>query len=133
MSLVRYTRNDPFFSILDDVQGFLAPLQTFSTTADNKRHRVNTFDDRTEVSIAAPGIARDSFTVNLEGDTLTIGYKTTESDDSYFTKDSYTRSWKVDRGTTAEDISATHTNGVLTVTVVKATTDSESTTNIPIN
>ena len=130
MSLVRYTRNDPFFNIFDE---FLTPFQSFSTATDSRRHRVETFDDRTEVSIAAPGSTRESFTVNLEGDTLTVGYKTAENVDTYFTKDSYTRSWKVDRGTTAEDISASHTNGVLTVTVTKTTTDTDSTTNIPIN
>lgn len=128
-NLIRYTNNDPFFGIFDD---FFRPTTTRTPTLTNRQTRVQNFDDRTEISIAAPGLAQSSFNVDLSNNTLSVGYDAAEDDDTYFTKNSYSRSWRVNEGTTPDDVAATYENGVLTVTVTR-TEASTTTTSIPVN
>jgi HSP20 family molecular chaperone IbpA len=94
--------------------------------------RVENFDDRTEISVAAPGVSSESFTVDLNSNTLTVGYTAGDEDDTHFAKNTFTRSWRVQDGTEADDITAAHNNGVLTVTVAVPESTS-TTTSIPVN
>ena len=132
MSLIRYTRNEPFFNILDDF--FPArDYRSFSSFNTDKRVRVQDFDDRTEISVAAPGLDKEAFKVDLVSGVLTVGYATEGDGDTFFTQGSFTRSWRIDRDTTAEDISATYENGVLVVTVNKVSTPESASTTIAVN
>ena len=129
-NLVRYANSDPFFGIFDDFFR-TTPVRTSALTT-NRQVRVENFDDHTEISIAAPGLKQSSFNVDLTNNTLTVGYQAEEGDDTYFTKNSYSRYWRVADGTTAEDITANYTHGILTVTVKKAETTTNK-TSIPVN
>jgi HSP20 family protein len=132
MSLVRYTRNDPFLSIFDD----FFPTSTYKglpTFATDRRVRVQNFDDRTEISVAAPGLVKKAFHVDLASNVLTVRYATEEGADAFFTQNSFSRSWRVDRDTTAEDITAAYENGVLVVTVGKVPGAENVTTTITVN
>ena len=131
MSLVRYARSDPFFNIFDEV--FPRQTSSLSTRTGDRRVRVKNFDDHTQISIAAPGLSKKSFHVDLNESVLTVSYTAEEGDDTYFTKDSFTRSWRVTRGTTAEDILASYESGILFVRVEKATGEGTEATNIPVN
>tara|TARA_R110002020_G_scaffold426702_1_gene636095 strand:+ start:580 stop:978 length:399 start_codon:yes stop_codon:yes gene_type:complete len=130
-NLIRYTNNDPFFGIFD-FDDLFRPTTTRARTLTNRQVRVQDFDEHTEISIAAPGLAQSSFSVDLTNSTLTVGYAATEDDDSYFAKDSYSRAWRVSEATTPEDITATYENGILTVTVVRPEATAAS-TSIPVN
>lgn len=128
-NLVRYTNNDPFFGIFDD---FFRATPVRTPTRTNRQVRVENFDDRTEISVAAPGVSSESFTVDLNSNTLTVGYTAGDEDDTHFAKNAFTRSWRVQDGTEADDITAAHNNGVLTVTVAVPESTS-TTTSIPVN
>lgn len=129
-NLVRYANADPLFGIFED---FFRPTTIARTpTFTNRQVRVEHFDNRTEISVAAPGVAQSSFNVDLSNNTITIGYTAAEDDDTYFTKSSYTRSWRVAEGTTPDDITATYENGILMVTIARPEVDT-TTTSIPVS
>ena len=132
MCLIRYTRNEPFFNILDDF--FPArDHRNFSSFNTDKHVRVQDFDDRTEISVAAPGLNKEVFKVDLANSVLTVGYTTEGDTTPFFTQGSFSRSWRVDREATSEDVSATYENGVLVVTVNKVATPEASVTSITVN
>tara|TARA_Y100000034_G_scaffold132292_1_gene194919 strand:+ start:9414 stop:9827 length:414 start_codon:yes stop_codon:yes gene_type:complete len=122
-NLIRRTNDswltEPFAAFFDD---FFSPTTTFTTTprTRDKNVRVKDFEDRFEISLAAPGIPKEDFEIQLQGNTLSIGYKQTdEQDTSYFAGESFSRSWTVPNGTTAKSIIASHKDGVLTIGVKK--------------
>jgi HSP20 family protein len=132
MSLIRYTGADPFFGIFDD----FFPISTqknLSTFTGDRRVRVQQKGDATEISVAAPGLTKDAFQVDLSTTTLTVKYVPPEGGDTFFAQEQFSRQWRVDPGTTGEDVSATYENGVLVVTVKRVGCSPSDTTTITIN
>ena len=122
---------EPLTTFFDD---FFSPTTTFTTIprARDKNVRVKDFEDRFEIDIAAAGVPKEDFEIQLRGNTLSIGYEQAkEQDISYFAGESFNRSWVVPTGTTAKDIVAAHKNGVLTIGVKKDDPKKDSIT-IPI-
>ena len=132
MSLIRYTRNDPFFNLLDEFFP-VSNYRNFSSFNTDKRVRVQNFDDRTEISVAAPGLDKSAFKVDLASGALTVSYEVEEGTEAFFAQSSFSRSWRVDRDTTADDISATYENGVLVVSVNKVTGADNAAATITVN
>lgn len=84
------------------------------------------------IEVAAPGMEKDDFKIEVEKDTLTISSKavsdtkeeTTDENETKFRKrefnyKEFTRSFKLPESINTEDIEATYTNGVLRVTLPK--------------
>lgn len=81
------------------------------------------------VELAAPGLAKENFSIEVEEDTLKIAAKqveekTEESDDSLFKRrefnyKSFERSFILPENINTEDIQANYDNGVLRVTLPK--------------
>ncbi|MCX7985810.1 MAG: Hsp20/alpha crystallin family protein [Bacteroidales bacterium] len=101
-------------------------LRTWSTSsvpavniAENK--------DEYRIEVAAPGLDKDDFKVNIEDDTLTISankeVKKEEKDETYtrreFSYTSFSRSFNLPDTVDSEKIKAEHKNGVLTIYVPK--------------
>ena len=133
MNIIRRNNNswlaEPFTNFFDDI--FPTTPTVFTTNRTDKNVRVKEFETHSEISVAAPGISKEDFSIELQNGMLTVGYAQAGDDISYFTNDSFTRSWTVPAATTAKDITATHENGVLTVSVQKGKLKKEGTT-IPI-
>ena len=128
MSLIRYTRNDPFFNVFEEF------FRTVSRrTTQDQSVRVRDLEGQTQISVAAPGLSKDSFQISLNEEVLAVTYSAQETDDTYFVKDSFSRSWRVARGTTSEDVSAAYEDGILTVSVSKPIATEASTFSIPVN
>ena len=80
-----------------------------------------------ELAVAAPGLKKESFTVNVENNTLTIGYKDetkTEGTTDIYTRQefgftAFERSFKLPKTVNTDQIQATYTNGILNVTLPK--------------
>jgi len=135
MSLIRYTRNtDPLLSILDDffpTFNYRTP-QTLTTTPRSRRVRVNDTDTHTTISVSAPGLSKDDFTVTLTDGVLTVGYDTDEAADKYFTRGAFSQSWRLAKNLVSEDIAADYENGILIVKVAKTTESAAETATIPV-
>jgi|7_EtaG_2_1085326.scaffolds.fasta_scaffold74700_2 HSP20 family protein len=132
MSLIRYTRNDPFFNVFEEFFPTVSRRTTPRTTQDQSV-RVRDLEGQTQISVAAPGLSKDSFQISLNEEVLAVTYSAQETDDTYFVKDSFSRSWRVARGTTSEDVSAAYEDGILTVSVSKPIATEASTFSIPVN
>jgi len=83
----------------------------------------------TRIAVAAPGVPKENFTVDFSDQVLKVGVCADTTDNTFVTE-SFQRSWRLPAGTTAEDVTATHQDGVLVVMVNKTT---PQTTNIPVN
>jgi len=83
--------------------------------------------DEYRIEVAAPGLDKDDFKVNIEDDTLTISAnkeeKKEEKDETYtrreFSYTSFSRSFNLPDTVDSEKIKAEHKNGVLTIYVPK--------------
>ncbi|MCX7985777.1 MAG: Hsp20/alpha crystallin family protein [Bacteroidales bacterium] len=83
--------------------------------------------DEYRIEVAAPGLDKDDFKVNVENDTLTISankeVKKEEKDETYtrreFSYTSFCRSFNLPDTVDGEKIKAEHKNGVLTIYVPK--------------
>jgi HSP20 family protein len=82
------------------------------------------------LEVAAPGLQKEAFTVNLENNTLTVAYRheapadaTAAPADHYTRKEfgvsAFSRSFKLPATVNAEQIQATYTNGILTIDLPK--------------
>jgi len=126
MTLVRYNQNDfgnlwrtpsIFDNAFEDLLwGVLPTKQKSSSTV-----RVRDLDDHSEISIAAPGLSKEDFDVSLKNEHLTVSYEKSIGDNPrLFSKQAFSRSWSVPRGTKMKDISAKYNAGILTVSVKKS-------------
>lgn len=102
--------------------------ETFSNPAVNIIENLPSF----VIELAAPGMHKENFSIEVEKDTLKISAKSVldEKTDSKENEDSqfrvrefnykeFTRSFKLPENINAEDIHANYTNGILSITVPK--------------
>ena len=83
--------------------------------------------DNYQIELAAPGLSKEDFNVNLDGDTLTISAERSnekkEENVRYTRKEfryqSFSRSFTLPETVNSEDIQATYENGVLQLTLPK--------------
>ena len=131
MTLVKFGKEqknypvNPFFndvySILND--SFLNERVAARVPAVNIAESENEF----EVSLAAPGLKKDDFKINLEKDVLSVSAekKTETTDESKkFTKreysyQSFSRSFTLPESADHSKIDAAYTDGILTLTIAK--------------
>jgi len=77
-------------------------------------------EDRTEISIAAPGIKKEDFSISFKENVIEISYnQSTEENPRVFSTRAFSRSWTVPDGTKSKDVSAKYDAGILTVSIKK--------------
>lgn len=80
-----------------------------------------------ELAVAAPGLKKEAFTVTVENNTLTIGYKDEPKADAnaaVYTRQefgftAFERSFKLPKTVNTDQIQATYTDGILHLTLPK--------------
>lgn len=98
------------------------------------RANVSKSDNGYAIQLAAPGYSRDDFNITVENNTLTVSstVETPEVILSYTTREysysSFSRSWSLPKGVTADNISARYDAGVLTVMVPTLTSEEATVT-----
>lgn len=93
------------------------------------RANIRDFDDRFEIELAAPGFAKEQFSVTAEDRTLIVSGKYVASTETEqpagriarreFSTASFERRFTLPRNVDTDQIGATYTNGILTVTLPK--------------
>ena len=126
MTLVRYNQNDfgnlwrtpsIFDNAFEDLLWGVLPTRQKSPSTV----QVRDLDDHTEISIAAPGLDKGDFDVSLKNEHLTVSYeKSIDDNPRLFSKQAFSKSWSVPRGTKMKDVSAKYNAGILTVSVKKS-------------
>ncbi|HYG38351.1 MAG TPA: Hsp20/alpha crystallin family protein [Cytophagales bacterium] len=127
MSLIRRS-NDFFPSFFDGFgKDFFDDLMPFNS--NQSLPAVNIMDKENEyrIEVAAPGLKKEDFKVNMEGNILTVqSEKETrkeENNEKYarreFGYSSFTRSFTLPEGTDAENVNASYNDGILSIQVPK--------------
>lgn len=84
-------------------------------------------DDSFAIEVAAPGLKRDQFNINIEEDVMTISYEDStneeEKGDNYtrkeFTKSSFLRRFTLPETVNADKVDAKYKDGILHITLPK--------------
>lgn len=141
MSLVKWKNNNSLFPSLssvvdnffnDDDRFFLTPFNGKSVPAVN----VKTTESTYEVEVAAPGMAKEDFNIEVESGVLYISSEKEDSSEEkkedYYRKEfsysSFNRSFLLPEGVTEDDIKANYKDGVLCVSIPKPETEEETST-----
>ena len=122
----------PLHTFFDDVFSrdlFDGPFSTFSNTGTSiPAVNIKETKENFEVEVAAPGMTKDDFKIELKGNTLTIFSEKsneTEQEDSRFTRrefsyQSFNRSFNLPKETVdTENIQARYENGLLKLAIPK--------------
>lgn len=116
----------PWDSLLGWPESFATPhfrLKTIQVPSVNIREADNLY----EISLAAPGLKKEDFKIDVEGDMLTISAETKdeteEKEDSYtrkeFSYNSFTRSFTLPEWVKKDSIQANYNDGLLKLTLPK--------------
>ena len=116
------TRRGTFFdSFFDD---FLDAPKTTVRNAISDRTlptmRTSEHDDHFEISLVAPGLIKEDFTISLEGRNLTVSFEAgDEEGERTIDYSSFTKSWTLPEGTSEKDVEAEYVSGILTLNISK--------------
>jgi|10_taG_2_1085330.scaffolds.fasta_scaffold07069_5 HSP20 family protein len=125
-----------FGSILDDFF-FSDPLAKRPPSADDDQVKVRSFEDRHEISIAAPGLKKSDFNIQLKADKLTISYDACDEQEAEtsrsFSTMAFSRSWSLAKGIIPDGIKAKYNAGVLKVIVARPEDEVPAEHSIKIN
>lgn len=107
---------DDFFKPWNDWMGMGRSITTPAVNiAENKNHF--------EVTVAAPGLKKNDFNIDIEGNMLTISCEKEEKDERYTRKEynytSFSRSFTLPDEVIKDKIEAAYVDGVLHITLPK--------------
>lgn len=123
-TLVRYNQLPTFFNPF-----YGRPVvNRYQNTSPNVP-AVNVKENETSfvLALAAPGLKKEDLKINVEKNTLTIGYQSEQKDEETtdnftrheFSFNSFERSFRLPKNVNADEIKATYTDGILTVDLPK--------------
>ncbi|MDT0554578.1 Hsp20/alpha crystallin family protein [Patiriisocius hiemis] len=126
MKVINSTKNGWFPSIFDDIfmenRLDIPNYEKFSSPAVNISENFTNFI----IEVAAPGLEKSDFTIEVEEDVLTIAVtkETEKENDTKFTRKefdftNFKRTFSLPESSNKEEIKATYVNGLLTVTIEK--------------
>lgn len=132
MTLVRFNQPGSMFPYRNLLNGMLNDFSNFSG-ADSRASipavNVQETKEAFQLDVAAPGLQKEHFSVNVNGRILTISAESKQenngSEDSKWTRKefgytSFARSFTLPEAVRADAIAAKYENGILSVTVPKA-------------
>lgn len=116
-------------SLVDEFLNYELPANWNRNWAASNVPAVNIVEGKEEfrIEVAAPGLNKEDFKINLDNDTLTISankeVKHEENDEKYTRKEfsytSFSRSFTLPETINSEKIEAVHKDGILTIHVPK--------------
>jgi len=128
--MIPMLRNKRFLPAFEDDffgKDFLADI--FDSSANKSIPEVNVIENAEEfkIDVAAPGLAKDDFKIDLHNNVLTISsekeVKNLEEKEKYvrreFSYSSFLRSFSLPESVNQEKISAQHKDGILTLVIPK--------------
>ena len=126
MTIIRWHNRPMFSSMLNEM------MDRNLTTGFEKNcgcvPATNILEDEKqyEIQLAAPGMKKEDFNLNVENNVLSVSYEKKEDEkqeDSYlrreFGMDSFTRSFSIPKTTDGEKISARYEQGILFISIPK--------------
>ena len=123
-TLARYNQSPAFFN---PFYGRPVINRYYNTTPNVPAVNVKETETAFVLELAAPGLKKENLKINVEKNTLTIGYqseqKNEETTDKFtrqeFAFNSFERSFRLPKNVNADEIKAAYTDGILTVELPK--------------
>ena len=104
-------------------------LRSFTATGDRKANALQR--ERALEPSSTPGVSREELQVSVEKSLLTVAYNRSEDSDSL--TESFKRSWRLGPELDGEKVSATYTNGILSLSVPRRETPQVQARRVEIN
>ena len=130
MSTLIRTNTFPTNSLFDSL---FDPFFATATTPIKRTFTTNTHvsneDDKYIISVAAPGLDKEDFSISVTDGVLTVS---TEKTVTEFGTSSFTKTWTLPEGTAVEGVTAGYKQGILRVTVPKPEETIPKTTTVTV-
>ncbi len=140
MSLVKFNQYPTFTDLLENIErNFLGRVD--ENSGDIPAVNIKEENDKFVLEMAAPGLKKDDFKINLDNYQLTISAETKdekkEKEDNYtrreFIYNSFSRSFTLPKTIDVEKIRADYKNGVLNLVLPKKEEEAKLTKQIKIS
>jgi HSP20 family protein len=140
MSLVKFNQYPTFTDLLENIErNFLGRVDEY--TGDVPAVNIKEENDKFVLEMAAPGMKKDDFQINLDNYQLTISSEKKEEkkekEDNYtrreFMYSSFSRSFTLPKSIDVEKIKADYKNGILSVVLPKKEEETKLTRQIKIS
>ncbi|UBM62137.1 Hsp20/alpha crystallin family protein [Candidatus Sulfidibacterium hydrothermale] len=140
MSLVKFNQYPTFTDLLENIErNFLGRVDEY--TGDVPAVNIKEEKDKFVLEMAAPGMKKDDFQINLDNYQLTISSEKkeekNEKDDNYtrreFFYSTFSRSFTLPKSVDVEKIKADYKNGILSVVLPKKEEETKLTRQIKIS
>ncbi len=140
MNLVKFNQYPTFTDLLENIErNFLGRVD--ETSGDIPAVNIKEENDKFVLELAAPGMKKDDFKINLDNYQLTISAETKnekkEKEDSYtrreFVYNSFSRSFTLPKTIDIDKIKADYRNGVLDIVLPKKEEEAKLTKQIKIS
>jgi len=118
MWLTTIEREFPVLSenFLKDFFGLASSRQDFSFKT-SERAKAPLKDGKYHLTVVAPGLYRDDFLVELQGNQLIVSYDVSKRDDAVVEQKKYRQVWNIPANTKFADVSASYKQGILTILI----------------
>jgi len=140
MSLVKFNQYPTFTDLLENIErNFLGRVD--ETSGDIPAVNIKEENDKFMLEMAAPGMKKDDFQINLDNYQLTISSEKKEEkkekEDNYtrreFVYSSFSRSFTLPKSIDIEKIKADYKNGILSIVLPKKEEEAKLTKQIKIS
>ncbi len=140
MSLVKFNQYPTFTDLIENLErNFLGRVDEY--TGDVPAVNIKEENDKFVLEMAAPGMKKDDFQINLDNYQLTISSEKKEEkkekDDNYtrreFLYSSFSRSFTLPKSIDVEKIKADYKNGILNIVLPKKEEETKLTRQIKIS
>ncbi|HED37643.1 MAG TPA: Hsp20/alpha crystallin family protein [Ignavibacteria bacterium] len=140
MNLVKFNQYPTFTDLLENIErNFLGRVD--ENSGDIPAVNIKEENDKFVLEMAAPGMKKDDFKINLDNYQLTISAETRdekkEKEDNYtrreFVYNSFSRSFTLPKSIDIEKIKADYRNGVLNIVLPKKEEEAKLTKQIKIS
>ena len=107
-----YNALDSFF---DDI--WVPPPRRRKTEPVDPIYNVIQSKNGYDISIAAPGINKEDFKINVEDDVLEVSYETKDEASTSVALSSFSKVWRLPENADVENIVGTYEQGILTLNI----------------
>lgn len=112
----------PSLDIFDDIFDLSRLQKNWLSSPYDRSPRdalVKEYDDRFEISFAAPGASKEDFKISVEDNKINLAYQANDNARHYSFASNYTKSYTLPKNSDVDNITASYENGVLFVAVPK--------------
>ena len=114
--ITKFNSRDVFDDWFSDI---FTPTTFLNSRTAGPATQVKELDDSYQISVAAPGLQKEDFNVQLENNVLHVSYDVEDERPQVFVRKAFSRSWQLPEGVGSEDVGGKYDAGVLIIDINK--------------